>query len=119
MGDDFGAVPGVSSAVIRRMANGEMVFTRDRAADLIPACTAAQVAVLGVEIFPGLNVSTYNLFLTNDPKEGNWSQYVRVNNVLAEDFLRNNPAAGNSECILTTASWREFRQIQEVRRGFG
>jgi hypothetical protein len=57
MSDDFEAVPGVSPAVIRRMVNGEMVFTRERATGLIPACTAAQIAVLSVEILPGLNVS--------------------------------------------------------------
>ncbi len=116
MGNDFEAVPGVSAAAIRKMTDGEMVFKRAGAEGLIQACTAARIAVLGVEIFPGLNVSTYDLFLKNDPKEVGWSQYVRVNNVLAEDFLRNNPASGDSECVLTTASWREFRQIQELRR---
>jgi hypothetical protein len=111
MGKDFEMVPGVSAAAIRKMSNGEMVFTRAGAEGLIQACTAAQVAVLGVEIFPRLNVSTYDLFLKNELKEGSWSQYVRVNNVLAEDFLRNNPASSDSECVLTTASWREFRKI--------
>lgn len=116
MSHDFEAVPGVSTAAIRKIADGEIVFKRAGAAALIPACTAAQIAVLGVEIFPGLNVSTYDLFLKNDPKEANWSQYVQVNNVLAEDFLRNNPASSDSECVLTTASWREFCRIQELRR---
>ncbi len=92
MSNDFEAVPGVSAAAIRRMSDGEMVFSRASAEGLIQECTAAQIAVLGVEIFPGLNVSTYDLFLKNDPKEGSWSQYVRLNNVLAEDFLRNNPS---------------------------
>jgi len=109
MGKDFEAIPGVSAAAIRRMSGGEMVFSRTSAEGLIQACTAALIAVLGVEIFPGLNVSTYDLFLKNDLKEGSWSQYVRVNNVLAGDFLRNNSASGDSECVLTTASWREFR----------
>jgi hypothetical protein len=116
MSDDFEAVPGVSAAAIRKMADGEIVFGRASAAALIPACTAAQIAVLGVEIFPGLNVSTYDSFLKNDPKETNWSQYVQVNNVLAEDFLRNNPASSDSECVLTTASWREFCRIQGLCR---
>jgi hypothetical protein len=39
--------------------------------------------------------------------------------VLAEDFLRNNPASSDSECILKTASWREFCQIQEFRCNSG
>jgi hypothetical protein len=111
MGKDFEALPGVSTAAIRRMSDGEMVFSRTSAEGLIQACTAALIAVLGVEIFPGLNVSTYDLFLKNDLKEGSWSQYVRVNNVLAGDFLRNNSASGDSECVLTTASWREFREM--------
>ncbi|GEM_PF-6428129 len=106
----------MSAAVIRKLDNGEMVFTRHSAADLVAACTAAQIAVLAVEIFPGLNVSTYDLFLKDDTKEAGWPDYVRVNNVLAEDFLKNNPAPSNAECVLTTASWREFRQIREFRR---
>jgi len=119
MSDDFEAVPGVSAAVIRKMADGEMVFTRASAEGVIQACTAAQIAVLSVEIFPGLNVSTYDLFLKNDLKEASWSQYVRVNNVLAQDFLRDSPASSDSECVLTTASRREFRQLQELRRSSG
>jgi hypothetical protein len=118
MSGDFEAAPGVAAAAIRKM-DGEMVFTRASAVELIPACTVAQIAVLGVEIFPGLNVSTYGLFLKNNPEEGTWFQYVRVNNVLAEDFLRSNPASSDSECILTTASWREFRQIKQLRCNSG
>jgi hypothetical protein len=113
---DLEQVPGVSAAVIRKLDNGEMVFTRASATALIEGCTAAQIAVLGVEIFPGLNVSTYDLFLKNDQNEASWPGYVRVNNVLAENFLRNNPAPSDSECILTTASWREFCVIQKLRR---
>jgi hypothetical protein len=115
MSDDYEAVPGVSAAAIRRTADGEMIFSRASAERLIQACTAAQIAVLGVEMFPGLNVSTYDLLLKNDPKEVSWPQYVKANNVLAEDFVRDNPASSDSECVLITASWREFRQIREPR----
>jgi hypothetical protein len=37
---------------------------------------------------------------------------VEVNNALAEDFIRRNPAPKTSECMLTTASWREFCEIK-------
>ncbi len=115
MSVDLEEVPGVSAAAIRKTPDGEIVFCRASALALIPACTAAKIAVLGVEILPGLNISTYDLFLKNDLYEANWSEYVRVNNALAEDFLRTNPASDNSECILTAASWREFQQIQDSR----
>jgi hypothetical protein len=116
MSFDLEGVPGVLAAAIRKTPDGEIVFRRASATALIPVFTAAGVAVLGVEILPELNLSTYDLFLKNEVQEAGRSQYIRVNNVLAEDFLRNNPASDESECILTTASWREFCEIQDFRR---
>lgn len=112
---DLEQVPGLSAAAIRMLENGETVFTRDSAQGLIKACTAAQIAVIGVEMFPGLNVSTYDQLLRSKVKEASWPQYARINKILAEEFLRNNRAPTGAECVLTTASWREFCQIQQFR----
>ena len=110
---DFESVPGVASAVLRRMPNGEFVFTVGRAVEVIEACSSSGIAVLGFEVFPGLNVSTYDQHLKDPVNETLWPSYVRTSNALAEHFLRRNPAPGTIECILTTASWREFCEIMQ------
>lgn len=66
---DLETVPGATAAALRREGDGGMVFTREKAVEVVEACTAASIAVLGVEIFPSLNVSTYDLFLKNDVPE--------------------------------------------------
>jgi len=98
---------------MRRLDNGELVFTLERALEVIEACTLAAIAVLGIEVFPGLNVSTYHLHLKEPDGEVFWLGYVGTNNALAENFVRKNPAPDSSECILTTASWREFWKVKE------
>ena len=114
--NDLDTVPGVASAVLRRMPDGELVFTVAQAAEVIQACTSSGIAVLGIEVFPGLNVSTYDLDVKDPADAKFWPGYVRTNNALAEDFLRKNPASSTDECILTAASWREFCEIQEQRK---
>jgi hypothetical protein len=109
---DLEMVPAVASAVLRRMPNGELIFTVERALNLIGACSWSGIAVLGVEVFPGLNVSTYDQHLKSPTNESHWSGYVRTSNALAEDFLRKNPAPSTAECILTTTSWREFCETE-------
>lgn len=104
-------VPGVASAVLRR-DSGELIFAVGRAVELVQALTLSGIAILGVEVFPGLNASTYDQYLKSPADERFWSGYVKTNNALAEDFLKNNPAAATDECILTTASWREFCDIR-------
>jgi|ERR1035438_733387 hypothetical protein len=108
---DLEMVSSIASAVLRKNS-GELVFTVGRAAEVVQACTPSGIAVLGVEVFPGLNVSTYDQHLKDPADEKYWLGYVRANNALAEDFLRKNPAPSTDECILTTASWREFCEIK-------
>jgi len=106
---DIETVPSIMSASLRR-DSGTLVFTVGRAMEVIHDCTTSGIAVLGVEVFPGFNVSTYDV---EDPAdEKHWLGYVRTNNALAEDFLRNNPASSTDECILTNASWQEFCEIK-------
>jgi len=108
------SVPGVASLAVRRMDDGELVFTVEHELEVIRACSEAGVAVLGAEIFPGLNVSTYDV--KNDPKDESWPSFVRANNVLAEEFFKGNPAMGTDECVLTATSWREFGELKNFRR---
>jgi hypothetical protein len=112
---DLETVPGVTSAALRRDSDGELAFTVGSAVQVIEACTRSGIAVLGVEVFPGLNLSTYDLHLKDPADEKDWPNYVRTNNALAEDFLRTNPAPGTNECVLTTASWRELYESMRAR----
>jgi hypothetical protein len=114
--NDLEMVPAVASAVLRRESNGELIFTFRDAVEVIQACTSSRIAVLGIEVFPGLNVSTYDLHVKDPAKEEFWTGYVGTNNALAEDFVRRNPAPSTSECILTTASWREFCEIKRQNK---
>src|ERR1700756_485986 len=109
---DLETVPGVTSAILRRESNGELVFALGGALEVIEACSSSGIAVLGIEVFPGLNVSTYDQHLKAPANEKLWPGYVRTNNALAEDFLRKNLATSTGECILTTASWEEFCEIE-------
>ena len=109
---DLETIPTAASAWTRRMPDGELVFVVDHALEVIQACTSSGIAVLGIEIFPGLNVSTYDRELKHPAEEEFWPGYVEANNALAEDFIRTNPAPKASECMLTTASWREFCDIK-------
>jgi hypothetical protein len=93
-----------------------MIFSLASALDVLGLCTASGIVVLGVEVFSGLNVSTYDQQVKDDPREESWTDYVHANNVLAEDFIRRNPASSTSECVLTTASLREFRELGKFRQ---
>jgi len=114
--DELEMVPGVASAALRKLDNGELVFTISRALKIINACTMAEIAVLGVEVFPGLNVSTYDLDVKDQHSKAEWPRYVRASNALAAEFVKKNLASPDNECILTTASWREFLAIRSGSR---
>ncbi len=110
---DFEAVPGIADVVVRKLDNGELIFKLESAAQILRGCTRAGIAVLGVEVFPGLNLSTYDLFLKDPANEANWPGYVHCNNILAEDFIMRDRAPGGSQCVLSTVSWREFLNLQQ------
>jgi hypothetical protein len=85
---DFEMVPGVTSAALRRASNGELVLTVGGALEVIEACSSSEIAVLGFEVFPGLNVSTYDRHLKDPANENAWPDYVRISNALAEHFFK-------------------------------
>lgn len=124
MTQDFEQIPGVSSAAIGKVGD-EPTFPFPEVLQVIKACSANQIAVLGVELFLvkpdgyyAFGCSDYDL----DERQkwpqvlpATWPDYVRYNNSQAEDCVRRNPLGDDHVYILTTASWNEFRKIQEMK----
>lgn len=112
MTSDLETVPGVACAARRRLENGELVFSVKDVSTIIQSCKSCEIAVLGIEIFPGLNISIYDLRLKGPSREELWSEFVSGNNAQAQEFIkRQGEAKAESDCVLTTASWREFCEI--------
>jgi hypothetical protein len=120
---DFEAIPAVAAAAVGAMGN-ELTFAFPEVLDVIGICSANQIAVLGPDLFrlrsDGLyeteKLSGYHLQVKAVPQRiEEWPDYVRTNNSLAEEFVRTNPAGDDHVYILTTASWREFHKIQEIK----
>ena len=125
MTQDFELIPSVADLVSDK-ATGEPAFTFPDVVEVIQLCTANQIAVLGMEIFAvkdgkyyASGSSTYDLQITRKWPEvplSDWHRYVAENNVLAEQSVRLNPRGDEHVYVLTTASWREFRKLQETRK---
>jgi len=91
---------------------GELGFAFPDVLEAVKLCTANEIAVLGVEIFlvrgeayETIKMSSYEI------ENQEWRAYVDINNKLAEDFIRSNPADDDQIFVLTTSSWREFCEI--------
>ena len=117
MTSDFEAIPGVPDLACGRIGE-EFCFTFPAVLDAIRLCTAKEIAVLGVELFevrPGgyatTNLSLYEREVGTGPKGiRGWVDYVKANNVRATDFVSRNPGGDDHIYVLTTASWKEFRE---------
>jgi len=110
---DLESVPGVASVARRRLGNGELVFAVRDVPSVIKSCSSSEVAVLGVEIFPGLNVSAYDFKVESPLGIEGWPVYVRSNNTLALAFVEGQDQEKcDRDCILTTVSWREFCRMK-------
>jgi hypothetical protein len=120
--DDFTQIPAIA-ALAAGATGDELTFTFPEVLEAVKLCTSEQIAVLGVELFEVRaggycteNLSVYDLQpqMKRGPgtKEG-WPDYVRMNNALAEEFVRRNPAGDDHVYILTTSSWREFCALQK------
>lgn len=125
MTQDFEQIPSITDLASNR-ANGELAFTFPEVIEAIHRCTANNIAVLGVEIFLvrhreyyASGCSTYELHLERkwaEVRAQDWSKYVQENNTLAEKSVRSNPTGDDHVYVLTTSSWREFCEIQEMKR---
>jgi hypothetical protein len=125
MTKDFEQIPGVASAVIGKVGD-EPTFPFPEILAVIELCSANQIAVLGVELFlakpDGYCASGCSDYDLQENQRwpavqlANWPEYVRHNNALAEECVRRNPLGDDHVYILTTSSWREFCEIQGIKR---
>jgi hypothetical protein len=128
MTQDFELIPPIADLVSDK-TTGEPAFTFPDVIEVIRLCTANQIAVLGMEIFLikeasyyASGCSTYDLQISRKWPEvpiSEWHRYVAENNSLAESSVRSDPTGDDHLYILTTASWREFCEIQDIRRAGG
>jgi hypothetical protein len=107
MTGDFEMIPAVAAAARGKMGNGELLFAFPEVLEIIGLCTANQIAVLGLELL-AVRAEGYDTEMLSgydremdrgtDTLEG-WPEYVSVNNILAEEFVRQNPTGmGMSTC---------------------
>jgi hypothetical protein len=123
MKSDFELIPTIVAAAIGTIGD-EMTFSFPEVLEVIKLCTANQIAVLGLELLDvrpeghrTKKLSGYDLQMNKGPETiGGWPDYVRMNNALAEDFVGQNPPGDGLVYVLTTSSWREFCEIQEMKR---
>jgi len=120
MNSEFDSIPQITFHAKGRSPGGELIFTFPEVIEVIKICTATRIAVLGVEIFlvtgagySALGSSDYDLRLSRkwpsvQPEQ--WNEYVRDNNDLAEQSVRENPAGDEHVYILTAASWAQFKE---------
>jgi hypothetical protein len=124
MTSDFEQIPAIIDAAVGK-AGSEFNFPFPEVPEVIRLCTINKIAVLGVEIFLVTNdglyaagCSDYDLRIArewNEVKIDAWDQYVKENNALALECVHHNPAGDDHVYVLTTSSWREFREIQKRR----
>jgi hypothetical protein len=123
MKSDFELIPSIADAAIGKVGE-ELAFSFPEVMEVIRLCTANQIAVLGLDLFEARpegyhtkRLSAYNQQMNDGPdRDGAWTDYVRLNNTFAEDFVRQNPTGDDHVYVLITASWKEFCKIQEIRR---
>jgi hypothetical protein len=128
MKSDLELIPGILAASVGRTGDDELTFAFPDVLDAIKLCSTNLIAVLGPDLFKissdGLyqtvKLSGYHLTIKTNPQSiEQWPEYVKINNALAEEFVRQNPAGDDHVYILSTASWREFCEIQDIRRAGG
>jgi hypothetical protein len=124
MSGDFSLLPSISNAAIGKVGD-LLTFSFPEVLEVVKQCATNEIAVLGVEVLRVRTdgyyteaLSTYDLqpFGRADVERAGWVDYVRLNNSSADEFIRLNPTGDDHVYVLTTASWREFREIQQIKR---
>lgn len=94
-----------------RTIGGEPAFTFPDVLSALSACTANEIAVLGVELFTSHpegyrteGISTYEVHLVRQ----SWHDFVVQNNGLAAQFVRENHGGDDHFYLLTASGEREF-----------
>jgi hypothetical protein len=126
MTDDFKIISEIIKAAVGKLQNDELLFTFPEVLNVIKLCTLREIAVLGVELFlvtpDGFRASgssSYELELGRRwpvVQFQHWPKYLRDNNEMAEVFVRGHPLGDDHVYLLTTASWREFKELGKVQR---
>jgi len=116
--NDIENISSIVSIANNKSVSGELGFSYPNILEAIRLCTVNSIAVLGVELFQvrgelfdTIKMSGYEL---PDPHQ-DWSDYVAANNALAEEFVNLNPSGDDHIYVLTSSSWREFCQVQEIK----
>ena len=122
--DDFEQITGVSAAAIGKVGD-ELTFPYPEVLSVIELCSTNQIAVLGVELFlvkaDGHYASGSSAYHIGEKQRWPavdlkvWPEYVRYNNGLAEEFVRQNPLGDDHVYVLSTSSWSEFLGLQKMR----
>lgn len=119
MTSDFGLLPGIADMASSTIGE-ELAFTFPEVLEAIRLCTENEIAVLGVEVFEvrregyaTKNLSVYEQQVGRGPKQREgWSEYVRANNLRAEEFASRNPTGDEHLYVLTAVSWKEYRELK-------
>lgn len=120
MTNDFAQVESIVRAAAGTTMGGELTFSFPEVVEVIKRCTENQISVLGVELFEvrpagyiTKSLSDYDQRIRSGPEQqAGWEDYVRDNNLLADDFVRLHPTGDGHIYVLTTASWREFQEMK-------
>jgi hypothetical protein len=120
MTSDLEQVESIARAASGRTIGNELAFTFPEVSEVIRRCTENEIAVLGVEVFEvrptgylTKKLSDYDQQMGSGPKQREgWADYVKANNILAEEFVRLNPSGDDHVYVLTTTSWREFQEMK-------
>ena len=118
--NDIERISAIVSIANNKSVSGELGVAYPDVFEAIRLCTVNSIAVLGVELFQvrgelfdTIKMSGYELA---DPRQDHWSDYMAANNALAEEFVKLNPAGDDHIYVLTGSSWREFCEVQEVKK---
>ena len=114
---DLETISSITAIANGKTVGGEIGFSFPEVLEAVRLCTAGGTAVLGVEVFHvrGETYETTKLSAYELPDQ-EWGAYVSANNALAEEFITSNPTGDEHIYVLTTSSWREFCQIQGMRK---
>ena len=93
MNSDFESLAAVVALANGKTVGGELGFVYTDALQAIELCTVGKLAVPGVEVLlvrgEGYEMTTIS---ADELPEEDWMSYVKANNALAEEFVRENPA---------------------------
>src|ERR1700688_1916047 len=111
---DYMQIPAIAALSADALGN-ELSFTFPEILEVIRLCSANQLAVLGFEIHEvhADGYYTKKLSAYEWPVQ-TWSDYVRVNNASAEEFVRQNPHGDDHVYVPTIVSEREIQRNQEL-----